>query len=80
MRDVIQRALPTRRAQGFPDVRMRRLRGSEAVRGLVRETILRPDQLIYPLFVREGRAERQEVPSMPGVYQLSAEDAVREAG
>ncbi len=80
MRDVSPRTLPTVRSQIFPDVRMRRLRGSETVRGLVRETILRPDQLIYPLFVRDGRAERQEVPSMPSVYQLSADDAIREAG
>ncbi len=80
MRDVSERALPIVRSQAFPNVRMRRLRASEAMRGLVRETILRADQLIYPLFVREGRAERQEVPSMPGVYQLSSDDAVREAG
>ncbi len=59
--------------------RLRRLRRSEAIRGLVRETRLSPDVLVYPLFVCEGQGVRREVPSMPDVFQLSVDEAVREA-
>ncbi len=63
----------------FPAVRLRRLRRTPALRRLVRETHLRVDDLIYPLFVVHGQQVRREVPSMPGVYQLSVDQAVREA-
>ena len=59
--------------------RPRRLRRSEAVRALVRETRLSPDCFIYPLFVLDGEGIRREVSSMPGVFQLSVDEAVREA-
>jgi len=59
--------------------RPRRLRRTEAIRGLVRETRLSPDCFILPLFICEGRGVRREVSSMPGVYQLSVDEAVREA-
>ena len=59
--------------------RPRRLRRSEAVRALVRETRLTPDCFIYPLFVLDGEGIRREVSSMPGVFQLSVDEAVREA-
>ena len=59
--------------------RPRRLRRTSAIRGLVRETHLTPDGFIYPLFVCEGRGIRREVPSMPGVCQLSVDEAVEEA-
>jgi len=59
--------------------RPRRLRRSEAIRALVRETHLSADCLVYPLFVCEGRGIRREVGSMPGVFQLSVDEAVREA-
>ncbi|MFZ5832306.1 MAG: porphobilinogen synthase [Planctomycetota bacterium] len=55
----------------FPATRMRRLRSSPAVRELVRTTRLSPAELILPLFVRPGQGVRQEIPSMPGQYQLS---------
>lgn len=55
----------------FPDVRLRRLRQSPAVRGLVRETSLEPRQLVLPLFVREGITEAAPIGSMPGVAQHS---------
>lgn len=55
----------------FPTVRMRRLRSSEAVRRLVRETRLHRDDLILPLFVCEGEGIRKEISSMPDVYQQS---------
>jgi porphobilinogen synthase len=59
--------------------RLRRLRSSETLRALVRETRLSPDTLVLPLFVCEGSGIRREVPSMPGVFNLSVDEAVREA-
>jgi porphobilinogen synthase len=59
--------------------RPRRLRRSAAIRALVRETRLSPDQFIYPLFVCSGEGQRREVGSMPGVFQLSVDEVVREA-
>src|SRR6185437_9179055 len=59
--------------------RPRRLRRTEAIRSLVRETKLTPDSFILPLFVCEGRGVRREVSSMPGVYNLSVDEAVKEA-
>jgi porphobilinogen synthase len=59
--------------------RPRRLRRTEAIRSLVRETKLTPDCFILPLFVCEGRGVRREVSSMPGVYNLSVDEAVKEA-
>ena len=59
--------------------RLRRLRRTEAIRGLVRETRLSADSLIYPIFVCEGEGVRREVGSMPGVFQLSVDEAVKEA-
>jgi porphobilinogen synthase len=60
--------------------RARRLRRSTGIRGLVRETRLSAEQFLYPLFVVEGRNIRREVPSMPGVFQLSVDEAVKETG
>src|SRR4029079_665835 len=59
--------------------RPRRLRRTETIRTLVRETKLTPDCFILPLFICEGRRVKREVSSMPGVYQLSVDEAVREA-
>jgi porphobilinogen synthase len=58
--------------------RLRRLRTSPAMRALVRETRLSPDMFVLPLFVCEGEGVRREVPSMPGVFNLSVDEAVRE--
>ncbi|HEX3644391.1 MAG TPA: porphobilinogen synthase [Vicinamibacterales bacterium] len=58
--------------------RLRRLRQSEPMRALVRETRLSPDNFLLPLFVCEGDGVRREVSSMPGVYQLSVDEAVKE--
>jgi porphobilinogen synthase len=63
----------------YPVTRLRRLRRSEAMRSLVRETHLEPGALIYPLFICEGEAVRREIPSMPGVFNLSIDQAVKEA-
>ena len=63
----------------FPAVRPRRTRQSDLWRRMVRETRLTPDQLIYPLFIVPGRGVRHPVQSMPGVCQLSVDEAVNEA-
>jgi porphobilinogen synthase len=63
----------------FPDVRLRRLRRTESLRALVRETTLDPGDLIYPLFICPGEGVRNPVSSMPGVFNLSVDEAVREA-
>jgi porphobilinogen synthase len=62
----------------FPTHRGRRLRRNEALRGLVRETRLSAAGLIYPMFVCPGQKVRQEVTSMPGVFQQSADEIVEE--
>ena len=62
----------------FPLRRPRRLRRSETIRRMVRETILQVDNLIMPLFVVHGRGIRQEIPPMPGNYQFSVDQLTRE--
>ncbi|HEY7527844.1 MAG TPA: porphobilinogen synthase [Candidatus Deferrimicrobiaceae bacterium] len=62
----------------FPEYRPRRLRKNELFRRMVRETKLSVDDLIYPLFAAAGKGIRNEVPSMPGVFQLSVENLVGE--
>jgi len=62
----------------YPTTRMRRLRGSEALRRLVRETRLSRDDLILPLFVVEGSGVREPVASMPGVFRHSVDVLVAE--
>src|SRR5690349_11299863 len=68
----------------FPHTRMRRLRASAPLRGLVRETELRAGQLVLPLFVSEAggeaQPEREPIATMPGVERLSLAAAVAEAG
>src|SRR5512138_185034 len=63
----------------FPQERPRRLRRTEALRALVRETSVAPDDLIWPLFVVPGQRVRNPVASMPGVFQLSVDELVAEA-
>jgi len=63
----------------FPEYRARRLRRSEALRSMVRETFLRPEDLIYPMFSAFGEDIRKEIVSMPGIYQQSIEHIVAEA-
>ena len=60
-------------------MRMRRLRRSERMRALVRETSVEPGDLIYPLFICPGEGVRKAIGSMPGVFNLSVDEAVREA-
>lgn len=63
----------------FPEYRPRRMRQTETLRAMIRETRLVPEQMIYPLFVMPGKNRREEVPSMPGVHRLSVEMLAAEA-
>ena len=63
----------------FPQYRPRRLRQNELIRSLVSETSLSVDDFVYPLFVKPGKKKRDEVSSMPGVYQMSIDELVKEA-
>lgn len=65
---------------GFPIQRLRRLRQHESLRRMVRETRLSPSDLIYPMFVMEGKDQRREIASMPGQFRLSIDLLVKEAG
>jgi porphobilinogen synthase len=63
----------------FPQTRLRRLRATRALRGLVRETSLEPADLVYPLFVAHGLDRREPIEAMPGIDRLSIGHAVTEA-
>jgi len=63
----------------FPNTRMRRPRATDWSRRLVRENLVTPDDLIWPVFIREGEGIREEVKSMPGVERLSVDQAVKAA-
>jgi len=63
----------------FPVTRMRRLRKTPALRSLVRETHLRPESMIYPLFLVPGEGIRRPISSMPGCFNLSVDEAIKEA-
>jgi len=63
----------------FPAHRPRRLRRTDRLRALVRETRVAPENLIYPLFVVPGSGRRQPISSLPGCFHLSADEAAREA-
>lgn len=62
----------------YPLIRPRRLRSSEAVRSLVRETIISPNDFLVPLFVVEGKGIKEEIPSMPNYYRLSLDNLTKE--
>lgn len=62
----------------FPAIRPRRMRRTQAVRDLVAETQLKASDLIYPLFIVEGRNQRHEIASMPGIFQQSVDNALIE--
>jgi porphobilinogen synthase len=69
----------TQNHSNFPLARPRRLRRSETLRRMVRETAVSPSDFIYPLFVQHGQGVRQEIPSMPGQYRLSIDQLAAEA-
>jgi porphobilinogen synthase len=62
----------------FPVTRLRRLRRTDAMRSLVREVHLQPGAFLYPLFLCPGEGVRREISSMPGVYNLSIDEAMKE--
>ena len=62
----------------FPLIRNRRLRASESIRRLVRETLITPDDFLVPLFVVEGKGIKEEIPSMPNYYRMSLDHLERE--
>ncbi len=66
------------RAEKFPHTRMRRMRRDDFSRRLMRETQLTVDALIYPMFVVEGRRQRQPVAAMPGIERVSVDELLRE--
>ena len=70
--------IATTRGTGFPTQRLRRLRRSQAMRDLTRETTLSPSDFIYPMFVTQDSCQKRPVDSMPGVFQLSPDLAARE--
>jgi porphobilinogen synthase len=78
--DLLANPYP-RKAMAYPETRMRRLRASPALRGLVRETELRAGQLVLPLFVKEDSAAalREPIGTMPGVERLALTEAVADA-
>lgn len=63
----------------YPEYRPRRLRRTESLRALIRETILSPGHLIYPLFIIHGKGIKQPIEAMPGCYQFSVDTVVKEA-
>lgn len=64
---------------GFPQIRLRRLRASDAMRRLISETRLRPDDLVYPLFVCPGQGVQSPIHSMDGCFHFSPDTLIREA-
>ncbi|UII77486.1 porphobilinogen synthase [Flagellimonas sp. HMM57] len=62
----------------YPLIRNRRLRASESIRRLVRETIVTPDDFLVPLFVVEGKGIKEEIPSMPNYYRMSLDHLEKE--
>ncbi len=63
----------------FPITRMRRMRAKQFSRDLMRENVLSPSDLIYPVFVVEGKGQRQAIPSMPSIERLSLDELAKEA-
>ena len=64
----------------FPDLRLRRLRGSDPMRGLARETRLSPKEFVYPMFVTHGHGVRDPIEPMPGCHQMSLDVMSEEVG
>src|SRR5436190_1063692 len=79
---IVRGAFPpvSSKTMAFPMTRLRRLRATHALRGLVRETSLGAEDLVYPMFVAHGIDRREPIEAMPGVDRLSIAHAVAEAG
>ena len=79
MSELLARRSAPAGSAAFPAVRPRRLRRTPALRELVRETSLRPADLVYPVFVTHGRDVRVPIDPMPGQAQVSIDNLIREA-
>ena len=64
--------------QSFPSLRMRRLRSTDNIRRLVRETKLAPENLIQPIFLSEGKNKKEKISSMPDIFRLSIDYTLKE--
>ncbi len=64
--------------QTFPSTRMRRLRNTESMRKMIRETSLSPENLIQPIFVVDGKNKIEKIPSLPGIYRYSIDNLFKE--
>ena len=64
--------------QSFPSLRMRRLRSTDNIRRLVRETKLAPENLIQPIFLIEGKNKKEKISSMPDIFRLTIDHALKE--
>ncbi len=65
--------------RSFPATRMRRMRAAPFSRRLMKESHLTPDDLIFPMFIKDGKGEREPVGSMPGLFRISIDELVKEA-
>jgi porphobilinogen synthase len=74
-----KKKIMTTKSPVFPISRPRRLRSSSNLRAMLRETILTPKDFVFPLFVHHGNNYRKEIPSMPGIFQLSIDQLAEEA-
>lgn len=63
----------------FPQLRMRRLRRTPKIRDLIRETVLTPNDLIYPMFIKEGISNPEPIHAMPGQFRLPLNEVIKEA-
>jgi len=64
--------------QTFPSSRMRRLRNTESIRKMIRETSLSPENLIQPIFIVDGKNKMEKIPSLPGIYRYSVDNLFKE--
>ena len=64
--------------QTFPSSRMRRLRNTEGIRKMIRETSLSPENLIQPMFIVDGKNKVEKIPSLPGIYRYSVDNLLKE--
>ncbi|HEX5033671.1 MAG TPA: porphobilinogen synthase, partial [bacterium] len=62
----------------FPTVRLRRLRENPVVRDLVREVRVHPSSLVMPMFIKAGKKDRRPIAAMPGIFQFSPDEALKE--
>jgi porphobilinogen synthase len=77
---TVTRKAPEQTAAMYPKVRMRRMRGTAPLRAMARESHIRLEKLIYPLFIIEGNSTRKPISSMPGIFQQTIDEMMKEVG